>query len=129
MDTRTRLETTKFIWALIAVILVALFISSGIGDGLETGHVILGVVALIVGGASTGFIWNPDHVSNDIVSDTESGEKAKRERIETVLRDLSNEELIALKNRLADGTIDDDLLYERMALSDDGELIAMDKQS
>ena len=129
MDTKTRLETTKYIWALIAVILVALFISSGIGDGLETGHVILGVVALIVGGASTGFIWNPDHAAKDIISDSESGEKAKRERIEAVLRDLSNEELIALKNRLADGTIDDDLLYERMALSDDGELIPMDNKS
>ncbi len=125
MDTKTRLETTKFIWAVLAFVLAVLFIGAGVGNGLEAGHVIIGVAALIAGAISTGVIWNPDHVEGEI----KGGEKAKRERIETVLRDLSNEELIALKNRLANGSIDDDLLYERMALSDDGELIPMDGKS
>lgn len=51
-------------------------------------------------------------------------EKRKRERIDNVLRDLSTEDLEALKQRLADGLIDDDMLEERIVgIGDDGELI------
>ena len=49
-------------------------------------------------------------------------EKRKRERLDTVLRDLSNQDLIALRQRLADGTIDDDMLYNQI-VGDDGEFI------
>jgi hypothetical protein len=53
----------------------------------------------------------------------ESGasEKRKRERLDVVLRDLSSEELMRLKERLSDGSVDDEDLYERM-VGDDGEL-------
>ena len=53
---------------------------------------------------------------------TEDVEKRKRERIDSVLRDLSNEDLLVLQQRLQDGNIDDDLLYEHI-VGDDGELI------
>ena len=53
----------------------------------------------------------------------ESGEneKRKRERLDAVLRDLSSEDLMRLKERLMDGSVDDDVLYDRM-VGDDGEL-------
>ncbi|GAB5494496.1 MAG: hypothetical protein Phog2KO_47110 [Phototrophicaceae bacterium] len=57
-------------------------------------------------------------------ADTEADnmEKRKRERIDTVLRDLSSDDLQSLRQRLQDGNIDDDLLYDHM-VGDDGELI------
>lgn len=51
----------------------------------------------------------------------ESTEKRKRDRIDAVLRDLSDDDLVRLRERLATGHIDDDLLYDRM-VGDDGEL-------
>ncbi|MEO1165460.1 MAG: hypothetical protein AAFV98_16865 [Chloroflexota bacterium] len=56
--------------------------------------------------------------------DIEAQEKHKRERIDRVLRDMSTEDLEALKQRLADGLIDDAILEERIVgIGDDGELI------
>lgn len=52
---------------------------------------------------------------------SEEQEKRKRERLDNVLRDLSSDELIRLKQRLTDGSIDDNILYEQM-IGDDGEL-------
>lgn len=40
--------------------------------------------------------------------------KRKRETLDTVLRDLSDEQLAMLRQRLRDGTIDDELLHERI---------------
>lgn len=60
--------------------------------------------------------------------ETESVEKRKRERLDTVLRDLSNDDLIALRERLQDGTIDDEILYEQM-VGDDGELMQMNQEN
>lgn len=125
MDTKSRLEAIKFIWGALAVVLSFLFISAGIANGLESIHVVMGLATLIAGTISTGLIWSMDGSSNQSATMTDQ-EKVKRERIDTVLRDLSSEELIALKNRLSDGIVDDDLLYDRMRLSDDGELVAME---
>lgn len=55
-------------------------------------------------------------------------EKRKRERIDNVLRDLSDEDLMRLKQRLMDGSVDDDLL-EAQIIGDDGELIVMEQNS
>ncbi|MEL6407130.1 MAG: hypothetical protein AAFR81_22345 [Chloroflexota bacterium] len=56
--------------------------------------------------------------------DIEAQEKRKRERIDRVLRDMSTEDLEVLKQRLADGLIDDAILEERIVgIGDDGELI------
>ena len=121
MDNKTRLDATKFIWMVLGIVMVFLFISAGIADGMEAPHGFIGFAALMAGTIATGAIWNMDGSSNQS-ADISEQEKAKRERIDAVIRDLSSEELIALKSRLSDGTINDDVLYERMALSDDGEL-------
>ena len=57
-----------------------------------------------------------------IVIESKSKEKRKRERIDAVLRDLSSDDLQRLKERLADGTVDDDMLYNQL-VGDDGELV------
>lgn len=124
MNTETRLETTKFIWGSITGIMFFLFLSAGLANGLEAGHVILGVSVLIAGAISTGVIWTPSDSNANDFTHSDVQEKAKRERLDSVLRDLSDDELIALKNRLSDGSVDDEVLYERMSLSDDGELIS-----
>lgn len=42
-------------------------------------------------------------------------EKRKRDRLDSVLRDLSDDELHVLRQRLEDGYVDDDVLYDRIA--------------
>ena len=124
----TRLEATRYIWTAFAAALIALFISGGMANGIETAHVILGVVMTIACVGATGFIWNfGDYVETEMIEAASAGEKAKRDRIDRVLRDLSSDELANLKRRLSDGSIDDDLLYEHMTLSDDGELVPMER--
>jgi hypothetical protein len=49
-------------------------------------------------------------------------EKKKRERIDSVLRDLSDEDLLRLRRRLLDGTIKDYALEEAL-VGEDGELL------
>ena len=43
-----------------------------------------------------------------------STEKRKRDRLDRVLRDLTDDELHVLRQRLEDGYIDDDVLYSRI---------------
>jgi len=49
-------------------------------------------------------------------------EKRKRDRIDSVLRDLSSEDLQRLKQRLGDGTLDDDVLYDEFVGDDEDVL-------
>lgn len=49
-------------------------------------------------------------------------EKRKRDRIDSVLRDLSDEDLHRLQERLSAGTINDDVLYQQL-VGDDGEFV------
>ena len=130
MNNQIRLSATKYIWVTIGISLFSLFLSAGVANGLEATHVVLGIAICCAGFLSTGMVWGWGNVDSDSAMDNmKDQEKVKRERIDGVLRDLSNEELVALKKRLADGTMNDDLLYERMSLSDDGELIAMNDRT
>jgi hypothetical protein len=54
--------------------------------------------------------------------DNSSLEKRKRDRIDSVLRDLSDEDLLRLRQRLNDGIINDDSLEEQL-IGEDGELL------
>ena len=49
-------------------------------------------------------------------------EKRKRDRLDAVLRDLSDEDLLRLRRRLLDGTINDERL-ENALVGEDGELM------
>lgn len=59
--------------------------------------------------------------------DSTSLEKRKRERIDSVLRDLSDDDLLRLRERLVDGTVGDDMLEEQL-IGDDGELMYMENK-
>jgi hypothetical protein len=54
-------------------------------------------------------------------------EKRKRDRLDAVLRELSDEDLLRLRERLSTGDIDDDVLYERL-VGEDGEFIQARKE-
>lgn len=58
-------------------------------------------------------------------SDTviEQTDKRKRQALDDVLRDLSDDDLVRLRHRLQDGTIDDGVLYDQL-VGDDGEYIS-----
>lgn len=74
------------------------------------------------------FMWTmareqpPTQRKATLLNDNDA-EKRKRDRLDAVLRDLSDDQLLRLRQRLEDGTIDDDSLYEKL-VGDDGELIS-----
>jgi len=87
--------------------------------------ILLAFVLMIPLVVSMGAVWNmfgADRVAKNDNSEESSTEKRKRERIDTVLRDLSDDDLVLLRQRLQDGTIDEDVLFDRM-VGDDGELV------
>ena len=86
---------------------------------------------LVISFFTTPFFWlvweieirlRQDKKQKNTSSDHESNtmEKRKRERIDTVLRDLSDDDLHRLRTRLS--TMDDDDL-EQQLIGDDGELL------
>ena len=78
------------------------------------------MIPLVVAMAMMWGAFNEDKDSKEALS-VEEIEKRKRERIDSVLRDFSNEDLLRLKERLNDGTLNDELLYKAI-IGDDGEL-------
>lgn len=93
---------------------------------LGTWSILLAFVLMMPLIAIMGFMWDAfKHDSSeqrDYAITQDEIEKRKRNRIDKVLRDLSNDDLLRLKHRLADGTVDDEKLYEQI-VGDDGELI------
>ena len=68
------------------------------------------------------FMWTTNHDKKAAIHiNTGDTEKRKRERLDSVLRDLSDDDLMRLKDRLMDGTVDDEVLYDRI-VGEDGEL-------
>ena len=58
--------------------------------------------------------------SSQVSNQADSLEKRKRDRLDAVLRDLSDEQLAALKTRLSEPNFEDEVRY---MLGDDGELL------
>jgi hypothetical protein len=104
----------------VLIAVTAIGIESGRGGGLS-------VLALLIAtpllAHLISLVWRYSLVLIDEQEEgSESLEKRKRERLDSVLRALSDEDLLHLKKRLVDGSLNDDLLYEDM-LGDDGELL------
>ncbi|MEO1645538.1 MAG: hypothetical protein AAFR67_10155 [Chloroflexota bacterium] len=129
MRNETRLQATKYIWTAFGLTMFFLMMTAGIfAGGLDASYVVLGVFISIAAIGATGLVW--ESIGNDSEEEAMlSTEKAKRDRLDSVLRDLSSEDLRRLKQRLHDGTIDDDLLYEEMTIGDDGELVMRERRS
>jgi hypothetical protein len=107
---KNRTEITAVIWGAMAFALFGLFLS-GLGDaGLTIIHFLIALLLLAVPIIVTGFMWDWGRAFS-VDSSEQSSEKVKRDRIEQVLRNLSDAELQALKGRFTKNDIDDDVLY------------------
>jgi hypothetical protein len=121
MSGQTRLQATQVIWGFFALTMLFLFASTVIDNaGLSIGHVILGIVIAVAAFVSTGSVWSWGDIKTTEADSVEaSSEKIKRSRIDAMLSKMSDDELLALRDRLADH-MDDDAAYR---LGDDGELV------
>jgi hypothetical protein len=102
------------LWFFCALALVALFISAAAQQELTRGHIMLTV--LIIGTAIVGtpFILRWADLETQPT-------KAKRQPIDSILRDMSDEEILELKQRLLDGDFHEADIVG--FLGDDGELV------
>ena len=114
MQNEMRAPLMGALWFFSALALVALFISSAAMGDLTSAHMVLAFVILALAVSGTLFL------SRLSVSDAQ-GEKSKRQRVESLLRDLSDEDLNELKRRLE--TVDQTEKPLADYLGDDGELV------
>jgi len=68
-----------------------------------------------------GLIWRM-YREDRSVGEEQSEEKRKRDRLDAVLRDLSDDDLLRLRQRLSEGEIDDELLQYKL-VGNDGEWV------
>lgn len=111
-----RASMTGGLWMMSGLILIALFIGAGLQGELTAWHIGFAITIL-----SLAVIATPFMLRFKLEEGETEREKAKRERIDAMLRDMSDEELLELKQRLADGEFSDAKMLDY--LSDDGELI------
>lgn len=121
MDSKQRVDLTRFIWMALMFTVVAVTVFGDLGGTVVPVLLFLLGAGVVV----TGFIWNwgetaKADTTHDIASEY-FGEKRKRDELDDILRNLSDEELIRLRRRLSDGTLTEEMLYEEF-LDDDGEL-------
>ena len=87
--------------------------------------VLLALILMIPAIAFTGLIWTWERISgvanNRMQSMTEQAEKRKRNRVDSVLNDLSDDDLRRLRDRLSDSEREDERIFDHV--SDDGELV------
>ncbi len=113
-DKDDRLTSAGALWFFSTVALAALFISAAAQGELTVGHIILALVILGLAVAGTVFFL---HGINSETRQT----KEKRQRIDSILYNMSDEELIELKQRFSDGDFREETVLDYMG--DDGELV------
>lgn len=114
MDSENRSELAGVLWFFSAITLVGLFVSAAIQGELTVAHIVFAAVILVLAvGGTIYFLRGKEAVSQP--------EKSKRQRLDTLLGDLSDEDLIELKRRLE--TVDTPHTPLAEYLGDDGELI------
>ena len=120
MNDRAKIFLTIFIW----LTTLGAFIAT-MAITIDTiGAAIIPIVVFLFGAAimTNGFIWQWGQQANNHAVQ-EQTEKKKRERLDSVLRNMSDEELISLKRRLADSDFGDERIID-----DEGELIYGDRR-
>jgi hypothetical protein len=115
-----RVIATAFMWLMY---LAGIFVSVTEIGGWA---ILLALVLMIPLIAVSGLMWTWERISGvkqaRMLNATEHQEKRKREGIDSVLRDLSDDDLLRLRERLVDGSVNDEFLYEQL-VGDDGELM------
>jgi hypothetical protein len=112
MQERTFL--TGMMWFFSTIVLAALFISATAQGELTIGHLAFAfaILALVIIATPLLARWKEGE---------KSLEKSKRQRIDTMLRDMSDEDLLELKQRLSTGSINEENILDY--LGEDGELV------
>jgi len=96
---------TLMIWVLLigAMISMSAILSGTLGYAIISIPIILTVAGITV----SGFIWNWGQLPRE---SQDTAESLKRNRLTMALRDLSDDELKGLRQRLSNGDVDDDQL-------------------
>ena len=105
---------SMMVWFLATILLAAIFIGSGLQGEFTTAHMIFASIVLGLATIATPLVIYATRDKEDIG-------KLKRQRIDTMLQDMSDDELLELKKRLSDGDYNEESLLEYV--SDDGELV------
>lgn len=120
-NTVARTLATTFMWLI--------YVGATMAGVEEVGPLMipLSIILMVPLLAMSAFMWDiPGKTRfSQYTAQTEEAEKRKRDRLDAVLRDLSDDELLRLKQRLSSGTVDDDHL--QYLLGDDGELMVVEK--
>jgi hypothetical protein len=114
-STSARLVVTILGWALLMAVMVLLaqLLSPSFGALMK----IFVILFTLLGVMILGFGWMWGRVSN-LSEQKDAAEDLKRNRITMALRDLSDSELVRLRQRLASGDVDEEQL---MRLMDESE--------
>jgi len=117
MTEESRTGLTMVLWVMSGVALSALFISAAAAQTLTILHVVVALIILLVTIGGTAGLWKHDfgHSSHEEVA------KVKRERIDEIVKDLTDEELMALKKRLSAGDYTETSILD--FLNEEGELV------
>jgi hypothetical protein len=102
----SRLASTVVIWALLLGAMIAL--SLILAPFLEEIVIAIPVIFTAAGVLLSGFIWQWGQMPNEAERIAVS-ESLKRNRLTLALRDLSDDELKRVRQRLASGDINDEL--------------------
>lgn len=113
-DSRRGSSLVGALWCFCALALIALFISAAAQQELTPGHIMLTVLIMGTAIVGTPFVlrWADQETSLT---------KPKRQSLDGILADMSDEEILELKRRLLDGDFHEAAIVDY--LGDDGELV------
>ncbi len=114
MTEDTRATLTGMLWFFSTLALIALFVSAAAMSELTAGHILLALIILTLAIVGSPFLLRMKESENQ-------QEKVKRQRVTNLLRDLSDEEMLELKQRLSEVDSSEESLAA--VLGDDGEMV------
>jgi len=116
-DNRTFL--TALLWFMSGIALTALFVSAAI-NAMTITHLVIALLIIAATAGGTYAAWNVQFKHEDQYI------KAKREHIDDIIKDLSDDELMTLKKRLSDGEYSETSILDFM--NEEGELVGRDER-
>ena len=129
------MKFTRWVFTTILIVFYSyLLVEATTSQALYFWHFVVIFSAILA--SLVGLVWHYDfdlsvkeHAKKKILDITEYSantmEKRKRTNLDAVLRDLSDDDLVRLRQRLQDGTVNDEVLYDNL-VGDDGELLTQE---
>jgi hypothetical protein len=106
-----RAALTAALWFFSAVALAALFISAAAQGELTSAHMVLAFTFIVLAVAGTLFVLR---------GSGSEAQQEKKKRIQSMLHNMSDEELLELKQRLSEVAFSEEAVGD--SLGDDGEI-------